>query len=360
MVLDTLPDEEIVAALEAVRGRGHNDYSVRAMWRALIALNVFQHALIQSLLRELSRNPALLELCGFDPLPFQGTPVTDLHEGSEGPRTVPSHWNFSRFLTRVVRLEKEREPMSAMVESLRASLFAEVPDFGRHLGCDGKAIESHSTGRVAEDKGEISNPEADWGKHETTGANGKTDKIWKKVNSWFGYGLHLIADTHYEVPVAFEVTRASDSEVRMLSKMLENLFAKALQMVERCDDFSTDRGLDYAPQKTQLWDKWTIRPLIDTRLIWKAEKEGFDYDPAQPIMRPLFPNRADVVVHNDRGQVFCICLKTGEVRVMAFQGFDAERGPCGTLKYRCPAAAFGFDCAGSKACHRAGGMKPGE
>ena len=45
---------------------------------------------------------------------------------------------------------------------------------------------------------------------------------------------------------------------------------------------------------------------------------------------------------------------------MAFQGFEAERGLCGTLKYRCPAAAFGFDCAGSKACHRAGGVEPGE
>ena len=34
-------------------------------------------------------------------------------------------------------------------------------------------------------------------------------------------------------------------------------------------------------------------------------------------------------------------------------GFEADRGACGTLKYRCPAAAFGFDCAGRKACYRA-------
>ena len=78
--------------------------------------------------------------------------------------------------------------MSAMVESLRASLFAEVPDFGRHLGYDGKAIESHSTGRLAEDKGQTSDPEADWGKHETGGVDAKTGKIWRKVKSWFVYG----------------------------------------------------------------------------------------------------------------------------------------------------------------------------
>ena len=57
LVLAVLPDEEIVAALEAGRGRGRNDYPVRAMWRALIAGIVFQHPSIQSLLRELGRNP---------------------------------------------------------------------------------------------------------------------------------------------------------------------------------------------------------------------------------------------------------------------------------------------------------------
>ena len=371
LVLDTLPDEEIVAALEAGRGRGRNDYPVRSMWRALIAGVVFQHASIQSLLREMGRNPALLELCGFDPLPFQSAPVLELRAGTKEPpcavahpaqvrSTVPSHWNFSRFLRRVVLLENECGLVSAMVESLRASLFEELPDFGRHLGYDGKAIESHSTGRVAEDKGKTSDPDADWGKHETSGVNAKTGAIWKKVKSWFGYGLHLIADTHYEVPVAFEVTRASDSEVKMLPKMLENLFARAPEMVERCDDFSADRGLDNAPQKKLLWDKWAIRPLVDTRLMWKAEKEEPGYDPTKPITRALFPNRADVVVHDERGRVSCICPQTGEVRAMAFQGFEAERGLCGTLKYRCPAAAFGFDCAGSKACHRAGGVEPGE
>ncbi len=71
LVLAVLPDEEIVTALEVCRGRGRNDYPVRAMWRALIAGVVLQHASMQSLLRELGRNPALLEICGFDPLPYQ-------------------------------------------------------------------------------------------------------------------------------------------------------------------------------------------------------------------------------------------------------------------------------------------------
>ena len=370
LVLDVLPDEEIVAALEAGRGRGRNDYPVRAMWRALIAGIVFQHPSIQSLLRELGRNPALLEICGFDPLPFQGAPVTELRGGTRGPcalthtaavrDTVPSHWNFSRFLGRLVWLEGERGLVSAMIEILRASLFEEVPDFGRHLGYDGKAIESHSTGRVPKGGEYASDPDADWGKHGTSGVNGKSGAIWKKVKSWFGYGLHLIADTRYEVPVAFAVTRASGPEAGVLPGMLEDLFAKAPRMADRCADFSADRGLDNGLLKARLWDSWAIRPLIDTRQMWRAEKDEPGHDPAQPITRAMFPDRADVVVHDERGRVSCICPETGEERAMAFQGFEADRGACGTLKYRCPAAAFDLDCKGREACHRAGGVKPGE
>ena len=61
LVLDTLPDEGLVAALQAARGRGQDDYPVRAMWRALLAGVVFGHRSIASLLRELRRNPAFAQ-----------------------------------------------------------------------------------------------------------------------------------------------------------------------------------------------------------------------------------------------------------------------------------------------------------
>jgi phage portal protein BeeE len=56
--------------------------------------------------------------------------------------------------------------------------------------------------------GQTSDPQADWGKHETRGVDGRTGKPWTKIKSWFGYGLHLIADTHYEIPVAMALTPA--------------------------------------------------------------------------------------------------------------------------------------------------------
>ena len=55
-----------------------------------------------------------------------------------------------------------------------------MPNFGKHLGYDGKAVDSHSTGPAGRKTGKTSDPDAGWGKHETTG------KLWKKVKSWTG------------------------------------------------------------------------------------------------------------------------------------------------------------------------------
>ena len=364
-----LPDEEIIAALEAKRGHGRDDFPVRAMWNALLAGIVFQHPSGESLLRELQRNPALLEACGFDPLPRQKAPVVELVRDEPSGRlravylpapapeyAAPSSWNLSRFLLNVIELEEQQGLIQAMVVTLREQLMVLLPDFGRHLGFDGKAIHRHSTGQVNQKTEQRSDPDADWGKHETRGidANGKP---WRKIKSWFGYGLHLIADTQYELPVAFHLTPASHAEQGECRALIEETFAQTPELAERCQDFSADRGLDCAETKARLWDAYQIRPLIDTRELWREEKQAPDYDPSVPITRPLYPERADTIVHTEKGTVHCVCPVSGAQRDLAFQGFEAERN---TLKYRCPAAAYGFDCSGQTLCHQAGDVQPGE
>ena len=359
LVLKALPDEELLRALEQRRGRGRDDYPIRAMWRALVAGIVFQHVSVESLLRELRRNPALLDVCGFDPMGPRRRPK---RTGGLGPKEVPrgegvpSRWNFSRFLSSVARLEAERGLIAGMMGKLREQLMEEVEGFGEHLGYDGKAVESHSTGRKRGKRGQTSDPEADWGKHEMGGKDRKTGKLWRKIKTWFGYRVHLIADTRYEIPVACRVGRASQSEVKQLETMTEELFKETPELAKRCRDFSADRGLDSGPVKAKLWDDYGIRPLIEPRELWRDEKKEPGHDPTQGITRSLYPDRADTIVHTEKGEVGCLCPETGRQRPMAFQGFEAERG---TLKYRCPAAAYGYGCAGRESCYRAAGSQAG-
>ena len=105
-----------------MRGRVRNDFPVQAMWKALTAGVVLQHPTVATLLREMQRNTALLEICGFKALPRQSAPVVQLRrhpetgcmERIERPsplRTaVPNVWAFSRFMANVVRLEWSGAP----------------------------------------------------------------------------------------------------------------------------------------------------------------------------------------------------------------------------------------------------------
>jgi hypothetical protein len=268
---------------------------------------------------------------------------------------VPMSWNFSRFLKNVIKLEDEQKMISEMVRRLREDLMAELPDFGKHLGYDGKAIDSYSTGQQNRKTGQTSDPDANWGKHKTAGVD-KDGNLWEKVKSWFGYGLHLIADTVYEIPVAFSVTAASASEVVELGSLIQKSFEQTPALAERCEDFTADRGLDSGGIKAMLWDDYRIRPVIDIREMWREEKNEPGYDPEKPITRAFFAERVDTIVHTEKGTLHCICPATGEQRDMAFQGFEANRN---TLKYRCPAAAGGYECKGCKECSAFGQVNPG-
>jgi len=68
LVLEALPDESLMEKLESRRGKGRDDYPVRAIWNSILAGVVFQHESMESLRREISRNGQLRDLCGFDPL----------------------------------------------------------------------------------------------------------------------------------------------------------------------------------------------------------------------------------------------------------------------------------------------------
>ncbi len=142
------------------------------------------------------------------------------------------------------------------------------------------------------------------------------------------------------------VTKASASEVRALDGLLSRTFDETPELAGRCTDLRADRGYDSGPLNRRLMDTWGIRPVIDTRLMWRDEKAQGGRDRRATITRPLDPEKADTIVFTERGEVRCVCPAPGKERLLAFHGFEANRG---CLKYRCPAAAFDLNCAGRAA-----------
>ena len=312
LVLESLPDEALMVKLEAHRGKGRDDYPVRAIWNSLLAGIVFQHESVESLRRELSRNGESRDLCGFDPL--------------GGGQTVPSSDAYSRFLKRLIR---EQTIIEEMFDSLIGKLKQLLPDLGQHLAVDSKEIETWARSR--KDPAESSDQDADWGKKEKRGVRAD-GTVWEKVTKWFGYKPHLLVDSHYELPLAWKLTRASRSDTTEVIPLVEDLKLRQPDLIETAEDLSADKGYDSEKNNTWLWDECGIKPLIDIRSMWRDEKT-----------RLLDEKKVDNVVYDEAGNIYCFCPRTGERRAMAYQGFEKDRR---CLKYRCPAAAYDFKCAG--------------
>jgi len=241
-------------------------------------------------------------------------------------------------------LMRHADLIDDMFDSLVEQLREVLPGFGRILAMDGKAIETAAGRRkglseMARDGRR--DVDANVGKKTYRGRR-EDGTVWEKVVSWFGYKLHLIVDAVYELPVAFEVTRASASETPQGRSLVKKLKAAHEELVKDCQALTADKGLDDTKLISDLWDDCGVRPVIDIRNMWKDGEET-----------KVVSGRRNVV-YDYKGTVYCHCPMTGDRREMAYGGFESNRA---TLKYRCPAKQYGLECKGSGRCPVRGSVR---
>lgn len=326
MTLDALPDEPLMRALEHARKGRRDDYPIRPVWNSVIAGIVFEHKSIESLRRELRRNGELRQACGFDVF--------------RGEQAVPEPWVYSRFLKKLFTHQKE---IDAMFDELVKTVRTLLPEFGKRLAIDSKAIDSHGRPSKSEEADGRRDTDADWGTKRYHGVR-EDGTVWEKIKRWFGYKLHLIVDADYELPVAYQVTKASASDCPELLPLVDRIDQQHPGLLDETDFFSGDKAYDSKDNNRELWDTYTIKPIIDIRNTWQE-------DPHLP--RQVHPKRVDTIFHTERGQVLCRCRDDQAEEVahytpMVFEGFEADR-EC--LKYRCAAAAKGLACTQRDLCN---------
>ena len=350
LVMRTIPDERLMQTLEHERGKGRDDYPVRAVWNSLLAGVVYQHSSVEELRRELLRNGQLREFCGFNPvLPAEAA--------------VPPPWVYSRFFP---LLFKHAALIDAMFDALVESLHRELPGFGRGLAGDGKAIPTHARPR----KKDAEEPEpdgrrdtdADWGvktrrKTEDEGTG------YEKVKKWFGYKLHLLVDVEHELPVAYEVTKASAGEAPVARKLVKRTAERHEALLkDTCEEYFYDKGGDDTKLFTTMWDEHGVKPVIPVRSCWKEGDELPLPPHGEHIKTRPVPGTREIV-YTETGGVYCLCPRTvaaakagkvGYVQAMAFGGFEKDRS---TLRYRCPARQYGRVCPGAERCGARTGIR---
>jgi len=180
--------------------------------------------------------------------------------------------------------------------------------------------------------------DADWGKKAYHGER-EDGTLWEKAVTWFGYKIHLLVDTKYEMPIGYAVTRASASDTKHLLPLVEEVKKKHLEIYRGIDKAAADKGYDSEENCRRLYDEHEIKPVIDIRRMWRDKETKL-----------LDSECADNIVYDEVGTVYCICPKTGEQRSMSYGGFEKDRM---ALKYICPAKAYGLRCSGSDECEHA-------
>ena len=282
LVMDHLPDESLMKKLEEHRKKGRDDYPIRPVWNSIVAGIVYQHGSVEALRRELLRNGELRGSCGFDP--------------HKGWAAVPPAWVYTRFLKLLFQFKEE---IDGILDGLVDELKRVLPDLGCSVAVDSKGVDSAGKPTKKAEGDGRRDGDADWGKKMYHGQR-EDGTLWEKVVTWFGYKIHLLVDTKYEMPIGYEVTRASASDTKHLLPLVEEVKGKHPQIYRDIDTAAGDRGYDSEENCRKLYDEHGIKPVIDIRRMWRDKETKL-----------LDPNRSDNIVYDEVGTVDCICPKTG-------------------------------------------------
>lgn len=254
-LLRELPDEQLLEALDKVRGHGRNDYPNATMWRLYIVRHLYAYPTIQDLVNELERNPHLRHVCQL--------PIKWKKDGTR--QLAPDNATFTRFEQRLHALEPL---VKEIFSQLTVDLNADLPDLGTYLSLDGKIIESYANqSPKKQDTDGRRDLEANFTKKEYTTSN-KKGEIVTKTAWFFGYRVHLIVDAKHEVPLLFKVTPASNGEPTEAKSLLQEM---PTWLKDQALFLMADRGYDGKDFLKRVEDK-TIHPIVDIKNMWRGEE----------------------------------------------------------------------------------------
>ena len=117
-----------------------------------------------------------------------------------------------------------------------------LPDLGFSVAVDSKGVSSAGRPTKETEEDGRRDRDADWGKKTYRGQR-EDGTLWEKVVKWFGYKIHLMVDTTYEMPIGYRVTRASESDTKQLLPMVKEVKEKHPQIYKDMDRLRPIRGM---------------------------------------------------------------------------------------------------------------------
>lgn len=206
---------------------------------------------------------------------------------------TPSHWACYRF---AAKLREHDGMLTACIDRVLASLHAAIPEMGQTVAIDGSDMPAYANGHkhVGNKNGPLrtrfADPDAGWGHRSSIST--------RKGGAFFGYKLHAAICTRTELPLAWTVMAANESEQGEVGGLLDTAVRRGFGIGVAV----MDKGYDGEPMH-EACESRGVRPVIALKET-PAVKAG-KHKPPQ--------------------------CEHGE---WTFAGSDAKRG---ASKWRCPA-----------------------
>ena len=233
-VFKALPDDVLIAKLTKPTRRGRPSYPARVMWRCFVAYYVLGLPSVSALIRTLYDNPYIAKACGF-----------------ETPDVIPSQPTFSRFYARLAKPTIAVEVKNIM-RALVRQCYDTMPNFGKSVAIDSTDIKAWSHGRGNGHDGKSSDPDAGWAVKKNTEGNKKF--VW-------GYKVHLLVDTTYELPIAADTTAGNVADVTKASALLRQ--ARFTTGKFHPDYVLADAGYSSKGLREHIRRQYRAEPIID-------------------------------------------------------------------------------------------------
>ena len=151
-----------------------------------------------------------------------------------------------------------------------------MPDFGKSVAIDSTDLKAWSNGA----KKPASDPDASW--------TAKTDTAGKK-KYFYGYKLHVMADTQYEIPIVAKLTTASIHDSRIASPLLSQArftYSRFHPQYVICDAGYSSKELRYLITR-----QYCAEPIIKVN---QAHKKALSLHPETKEWQAIYNRRTSI------------------------------------------------------------------
>jgi transposase len=253
-LFSTIPEDDLLRALK-VYYAGRNGYTYRTLWRTYVAMTVLNLPSFAALIRTLQNNPYIAQACGI-----------------ATPEAIPSKFAYSRFMHKLQDY-KTVVIVKNIMRALTRKCYEVFPDFAKSVAIDSTDLKAWSNGS----KERKTDPDAGW--VIKADSNGKRKFVW-------GYKMHLLVDTTYEIPITGNITKGNVADVRQATPLLRQ--ARYIKGDFHPEYVICDAG--YSSRELRMKIRWQFnaRPII------KAHKNYRCVEDETPEWQLIFNRRTAV------------------------------------------------------------------